>query len=56
MVLTQLWYPERFDAYVYRHHLAWVVVLRDLLLVGLVATLAAPAYRFAPVRAVAETP
>ncbi|HZO96459.1 MAG TPA: glycosyltransferase 87 family protein [Gaiellaceae bacterium] len=42
LVLTQVLYPSRFYDYVYGHRLAWLVLLRDLLLVGFVAQLALP--------------
>jgi uncharacterized membrane protein len=42
LVLTQVWYPTRYYAYVYHYHLAWVVLLRDLVLVALLVPLAAP--------------
>jgi uncharacterized membrane protein len=41
LVLTQVWYPERYYAYVYHYHLAWVVLLRDLVLVALLIPLVA---------------
>ena len=44
-VLTQVWFPERYFAYALHFHLAWVVLLRDLLLVALVAVLALPTGR-----------
>jgi uncharacterized membrane protein len=42
-VLTQVWFPERYFAYALSYHLAWVVLLRDLMLVLLVVVLATPA-------------
>jgi len=44
-VLTQVWFPQRYWHYVYGFHLAWVVLLRDLVLVVLFALLLAPAPR-----------
>jgi uncharacterized membrane protein len=42
-VLTQVWFPFRYWAYVGRLHLAGVVLARDLVLVALLAVLAWPA-------------
>ena len=42
LVLTQIWFPERYWAYVDRFHLAPVVLARDLVLVALAAVLAWP--------------
>jgi uncharacterized membrane protein len=42
LVLTQVWFPERYWAYATGFHLAWVVLLRDLVLVALVGVLASP--------------
>jgi uncharacterized membrane protein len=41
-VLTQVWFPFRYWHYVYGFHLAWVVLLRDLLFVALLVVLAWP--------------
>jgi uncharacterized membrane protein len=41
-VLTQVWFPFRYWQYVNGFHLAWVVLLRDLLFVALLAVLAWP--------------
>jgi uncharacterized membrane protein len=41
-VLTQVWVPQRYFAYAIDFHLAWVVLLRDLVLVALFATLVTP--------------
>lgn len=38
-VLTQVIYPTRYIAYAYHYHLAWVVLLRNLLLLALLARL-----------------
>jgi uncharacterized membrane protein len=45
LVLTQVWFPQRYWAYAGSFHLAWVVLLRDLVLVALVGVLALPAER-----------
>ena len=42
-VLTQVWFPTRYWQYANGFQLAWVVLLRDLLLVVLLAVLAWPA-------------
>jgi hypothetical protein len=42
LILTQVLYPSRFYAYVYHYHLAWLVLVRNLLLVLLVGALAQP--------------
>ena len=42
LVLTQVWFPQRYWAYAAGFHLAWVVLLRDLVLVALVGVLAWP--------------
>jgi uncharacterized membrane protein len=41
-VLTQIWFPFRYWQYVYGFHLAWVVLLRDLLFVALLVVLVWP--------------
>jgi uncharacterized membrane protein len=41
-VLTQVWFPFRYWQYVNEFHLAWVVLLRDVVLVALLAVLALP--------------
>jgi hypothetical protein len=41
-VLTQVWFPQRYFAYATDFHLAWVILLRDLVLVVLFATLVTP--------------
>jgi hypothetical protein len=43
LVATQVFFPERYFEYVYSYRFAWVVLLRDLLLVALLATLTLPA-------------
>jgi hypothetical protein len=43
LVLTQVWFPQRYWDYAGPFHLAWVVLLRDLVLVVLVGVLAFPA-------------
>jgi len=46
LVDTQVWFPSRyFTEFVYTGHLAWLVLLRDVLLVALVAVLALPTSR-----------
>jgi uncharacterized membrane protein len=47
LVLTQVWFPQRYWDYAGPFHLAWVVLLRDLVLVGLVGVLAWPGRRLA---------
>ena len=42
LLLTQVWFPERYFDYAYRSRLAGVVLARDLVLVALLALLAAP--------------
>jgi hypothetical protein len=42
LVLTQVWFPWRYFEYAARFHLAGVVLLRDLVLVALLALLALP--------------
>jgi hypothetical protein len=37
--LTQVWFPQRYFAYADDFELAWVVLLRDLVLVALFAAL-----------------
>ena len=41
-VLTQVWFPQRYFAYADDFRLAWVVLLRDLVLVALFAVLVTP--------------
>jgi uncharacterized membrane protein len=41
-VLTQVWFPQRYFAYADDFRLAWVVLLRDLVLVALLASLVTP--------------
>jgi len=43
LVLTQVWFPQRYFDYALHFRLAGVVLVRDLVLVGLVAVLASPA-------------
>jgi hypothetical protein len=40
LILTQVWFPQRYFDYADHLHLAWVVLLRDLVLVALLAVLA----------------
>ena len=42
LLLTQVWFPERYWDYAGPFHLAWVVLLRDLVLVALLGVLAWP--------------
>jgi len=42
LVLTQVWFPQRYFAYVEHFHLAGVVLARDLVLVALLVVLAWP--------------
>jgi uncharacterized membrane protein len=39
---TEIWFPGRYFPYVYHYQLAWLVLLRDLLLVALLALLSWP--------------
>lgn len=48
LLLTQIWFPQRYWDYAGPFHLAWVVLLRDLALVALLGVLAWPAARLAP--------
>ncbi len=41
-VLTQVWFPQRYFAYANDFRLAWVVLLRDMVLVALFAALVTP--------------
>ena len=41
-VLTQVWFPQRYFAYADSFHLAWVVLLRDIVLVAVFAVLVTP--------------
>ena len=50
-VLTQVWFPQRYFAYADDFDLAWVVLLRDLVLVALLAVLVTPR----PARALRHT-
>jgi hypothetical protein len=43
LVNTLVWFPNRYYAYVFTGHLAWFVLLRDLMLLGLLFVLAVPA-------------
>ena len=43
-VAGQFWFPNRYYDYVNHGHLAWLVLTRDLLLLGVLAVLAAPAF------------
>jgi uncharacterized membrane protein len=41
-VATQIFFPQRYFEYVFQLHLAWVVLLRNLILVALLVTLSLP--------------
>jgi uncharacterized membrane protein len=41
-LLTQVWFPQRYFAYAFDSDLAWVVLLRDLVLVALLVVLVTP--------------
>ena len=47
LLLTQVWFPQRYWDYAGPFHLAWVVLLRDLVLVALLGVLAWPGVRLA---------
>jgi hypothetical protein len=47
LLLTQVWFPQRYWDYAGPFHLAWVVLLRDLVLVALFGVLAWPSGRLA---------
>jgi uncharacterized membrane protein len=49
-ILTQVWFPQRYFAYADDFRLAWVVLVRDLVLVGLFLVLVTPRRRRAPLR------
>jgi uncharacterized membrane protein len=49
-VLTQVWFPQRYFAYADSFELAWVVLLRDVVLVALFAALVTPRRERAPLR------
>lgn len=49
-VLTQVWFPQRYFAYADSFELAWVVLLRDVVLVALFAALVMPRRERAPLR------
>jgi hypothetical protein len=42
LIDTEIWFPQRYWPYVYHAHLAWLVLLRDLLLVALFVVLSLP--------------
>ncbi len=48
LILTQVWFPQRYFDYALDGRLAGVVVLRDLVLVALLGVLALPAIRLRP--------
>jgi uncharacterized membrane protein len=43
LVVTQVYFPGRYWEYIFHLHLAWVVLLRDVLLVALLAVVSLPA-------------
>jgi uncharacterized membrane protein len=43
LIATQIYFPDRYFPYVYTRHVAWVVLLRDMLLLALLLTLTLPA-------------
>jgi hypothetical protein len=47
LLLTQVWFPQRYWDYAGPFHLAWLVLLRDLVLVALFGVLAWPSGRLA---------
>jgi uncharacterized membrane protein len=42
LITTQVFFPQRYWEYIFHLHLAWVVLLRNLLLVALLVTLSLP--------------
>jgi hypothetical protein len=42
LIDTEIWFPGRYFPYVYHSHLAWLVLVRDLLLVALFLVLSLP--------------
>jgi Glycosyltransferase family 87 len=43
LIMTQVYFPQRYWEYIFHLHLAWVVLVRNLLLVALLATVSLPA-------------
>lgn len=43
LIATQVYFPQRYFEYIFHLHLAWVVLLRNVILVALLATLSLPA-------------
>ena len=43
LIATQVYFPQRYWEYIFHLHLAWVVLLRNLLLVALLLTVSLPA-------------
>jgi uncharacterized membrane protein len=43
LAVTQVYFPGRYWEYIFHLHLAWVVLVRDVILVALLATLSLPA-------------
>jgi uncharacterized membrane protein len=42
LVATQVYFPRRYPGYIFHQHLAWLVLLRNLLLVALLVTVSLP--------------
>jgi uncharacterized membrane protein len=42
LIATQVYFPQRYSEYIYHLHLAWVVLLRNVLLVALLVTVSLP--------------
>jgi hypothetical protein len=42
LIATQVFFPQRYWEYIFHLHLAWLVLLRNLILVALLATLSLP--------------
>jgi uncharacterized membrane protein len=42
LLVTLVWFPERYYTFVFSGHLAWLVLVRDLVLVAILAVLALP--------------
>jgi uncharacterized membrane protein len=43
LIVTQVYFPQRYWEYIFHLHLAWVVLVRNLILVALLVTLSLPA-------------
>jgi hypothetical protein len=42
LIMTQVYFPQRYWEYIFHLHLAWVVLVRNLLLVALLVTVSLP--------------